>query len=43
MYSVIIQLAKEKSATLITFNGEMAKTTKSVVKVLTDEDIKIRT
>ncbi len=41
MDSIIIQLAKEKGATLITFDGEMAKKAKGVVKVLATEDIEI--
>ncbi len=39
MDSIIIQVAKENRAILITFDREMAKRAKSVVKVLTAEDI----
>ena len=42
MDSIIIQLAREKRAVLITFDEEMASKAKSVVKVLTAEDIEMK-
>ena len=39
MDAIIIQLAKEKNATLVTFDNEMANRTRGLIKVLTAGDI----
>ncbi|MBI2185241.1 MAG: PIN domain-containing protein [Thaumarchaeota archaeon] len=43
MDSIIIQIAKEKDATLITFDDEMASKAKNVIKTLTAKDYKTQT